>query len=127
MRINLRKYEGQRIKIRATIRNIGTNKKNKKQYCIELADTKDAIFNTPLTDHIWIRIGKQIVKDEPNISRGDVVEFMAKVKGYTKNKEIHDYGLFNITQFRIVNKDSKFNNIPFIKCELETYNIIATF
>ena len=107
MRVYLRRYLHQTIEIRATVTSAGINRKNKNQMCLVLTNLKHNIFGDYLCDHAWIRVGKNMFKEQREINRGDVIRFCAKIRQYKKKNGGIDYGLFYPSRIRIVNRDRR--------------------
>ena len=104
MRVKLRKFLGQRISVKGTITGTGLFKH---QLCINIKDISDTIFQEKLCDHIWIKVGKNLVKNDQEVFRGDVIRFEGRVIQYTKANGMVDFGFKNVSNVRIVNIDPK--------------------
>lgn len=105
MRVKLRKFLDQRILVRGVVTNLGDNKKNKNQKCIVLRDIKEEHFREHLCDHIWIKVGKNLIKNQEEIFRGDIIRFEGRVCQYEKSDGSVDYGLKTPTKFKIINRN----------------------
>lgn len=119
MRSALKQINGQRIVFRGNFSRYGTKSsyRGKPKVTILLLDVKDQSGKT-VSDHLWLNRTKGIQSIEP-LREGDVIEFKARVKKYTKGyrgyrEEIawekpirRDYKLSHPTTFSIVCKNSE--------------------
>lgn len=82
-RKELGKYEGQRIRIRATFERFGTKSGFKgPEKTILLKDIQKIDEDVLLADHLWFTCGKTF--DRLNLHTGDTITFNARVSKYEK-------------------------------------------
>lgn len=110
MRVKLSKYLGQRVTLRGTITALGKNKLNSNKYCVSIKNVTECHFNEIVSEHLWFRVGKHFFKNEPEVRRGDVIKFDARIDSYVKRNGDLEYGVKYPSKFRIVNHDLKMND-----------------
>lgn len=104
MRIKLAKYCGERIRLRATVRRFSRKSKYKNSpETIMLSDVFNAETNEKITDHIWINPRKRI--GDANLDRGDIIEFNAVIREYTKKNGVKDYKVSYPSQIKKIGTD----------------------
>lgn len=92
MRKSLAAQAGERKRFNAVFVRLGkkTNYKGYSEDTILLKHVCDAATNEKVTDHVWFSYSKAFEKVE--LKAGNVIEFEARVKSYTKgyaNKRYH--------------------------------------
>jgi hypothetical protein len=111
MRKELAKEEGTRKKFTATFSRFGkkTNFKGYSEDTLLLINVADASTNQVVADHVWFSLTKGF--ESLPLTPGDVVEFEARVKEYSKgyvnrrykiNNQSKDFKLSNPTRIKLV-------------------------
>jgi len=111
MRKELAKEEGTRKKFVATFSRFGkkTNFKGYSEDTLLLTNVADANTNQVVADHAWFSLTKGF--ESLRLTPGDVVEFEARVKEYSKgyvnkrykiNNQSKDFKLSNPTRIKLI-------------------------
>jgi hypothetical protein len=116
-RHKLEKVEGERKRFRATFERYGSKPafRGPAQRTVLLKDVTDVATGAIATDHLWFNLTKGF--EAVNPIHGDVIEFDARVKGYSKGYRGHredvynppswDYKLSHPTRIRLIEAGEK--------------------
>lgn len=95
MRKELAKKEGERKKFEATVSRLGkkTNYLGHREDTILLVNIIDVATNQVVTEHLWFSFTKGF--EAARIRPGDTIEFVARIRQYSKGYVNHRHGIDN--------------------------------